>query len=210
MVSMQSESRRFGRSPWSDIRFLVGIVLVLAAVGGVWAVVAAARQTTPVYVASRTIVPGETVTAADLTVAEVSLGVAGDAYLGRGDLIDGVVAARTLGQGELVPRESLVPEESASSTVVVVRSSIEVPASVGVGSVVELWSAPRLEQGRFDTPRILVADATVVRVDRDDSPLAGGAASVELVIPRADVPAALAAAADGAALSIIPWGPSQR
>jgi hypothetical protein len=34
--------------------------------------------------------------------------------------------------------------------------------------------------------------------------MGGGAASLELVIPRADVAAALAAMADGSALSVVP------
>ena len=113
-------------------------------------------------------------------------------------------------RGELVPADALVSDESAQSTTVVVRSAVDVPGSVVAGSTVELWAAPRLDQSRYDTPRILVADATVVGVTRDESPLAGGTAAVELVIPRADVAAALAAIADGAALSVVPAAPGQR
>jgi len=210
MVRMVSESRSSRRPAWADLRFLVGIVLVVASVGGVWIVVSAARQTQPMYVAARAIVPGEPVDAADLAVVEVTLGAASDAYLHADQLEEGLVATRTVAAGELVPADALVSDESAQSTTVVVRSAVDVPGSVVAGSTVELWAAPRLDQSRYDTPRILVADATVVGVARDESPLAGGTAAVELVIPRADVAAALAAIADGAALSVVPAAPGQR
>ena len=210
MVRMSSRSHTSRRPAWADLRFLVGVVLVLASVGGVWFIVSSARQTDPVYVAVRAIVPGEPVAAADLAVVDVALGVASNAYLRADDLGEGFVAARTVSAGELVPADALVTDDSTRSTTVVVRSAAEVPGSVVAGSTVELWAAPRLDQSRFDTPRILVADATVVSVTRDDSPLAGGTAAVELVIPRADVAAALAAIADGSALSVIPWTPGQQ
>ena len=182
----------------------------MASVGGVWFIVSAARHTQPVYVAVRAIVPGEPVAAADLAVVDVALGTASDAYLAADGLSEGLVAARTVAAGELVPADALVTAESTQSTTVVIRSAAEVPGSVISGSTVELWAAPRLDQSRFDTPRILVADATVVSVSRDDSPLAGGTAAVEVVIPRADVAAALAAISDGSALSVVPWGPGQQ
>jgi hypothetical protein len=79
-----------------------------------------------------------------------------------------------------------------------------VPASVDAGSVVEVWSAPLIDQGEYDVPRILVADATVAAVTRDDSMIGGGSVALELVIPRSDVADVLAAIVDEAALSIVP------
>ena len=63
-----------------------------------------------------------------------------------------------------------------------------------------MWAAPQLERGVYDTPRILVASATVVSVDRDESMMGSAGTAVELVISRADVAAALAAVADGMSL----------
>lgn len=206
---MPSDTRRLARSAWTDIRFVIGIALVLASMAGVWAVVAVSRATAPVYAAAATIVPGQAVDADDLTVIEVALGTASEMYLGADDLGPGVVATRTVSAGELVPRDALVPERTAQTTVVVLDTTTSIPESVVAGSVVEVWAAPRLDQTRFDAPRILVADATVVRVDRDTSPLAAGAASVELVVARADVSATLGAVADGAAISIVPGGAGQ-
>ncbi|WP_127472778.1 SAF domain-containing protein [Microbacterium sulfonylureivorans] len=192
------------RAFWGDARFLLGILLIVASVAGVWFVVTASRQTVPAYAAARTIVPGETVTSDDVRAVEVALGALGDAYLAPEQLADGLVATRTIAEGELVPSAALGDAAGARTTNVVVHSAVDVPASVDAGTVVEVWAAPLGKSGEYDKPRILVADATVVSVTRDDSMMGGGSAALELVIPRADVAATLAAMADESALSVVP------
>ena len=192
------------RAFWGDARFFLGILLVIASVAGVWFVVAASRQTAPAFAASRTIVPGEAISADDVRVVDVSLGQIGDAYLSPDALADGLVATRTIASGELVPRAAVGDAAGVRTTSIVLRSAVDVPASVDAGAVVEVWAAPLLEGGRYDAPRILVADATVVSVTRDDSMIGGGSAALEVVIPRADVAATLAAMADESALSVVP------
>lgn len=192
------------RAFWGDARFLLGILLIVASVAGVWFVVAAARQTAPAYTAAHTIVPGESITSDDLRAVDVALGQVGDAYLSPDSLSEGMVATRTIASGELVPAAAVGAAAQARTTNVVVRSAVDVPASVEAGTVVEVWAAPLTESGEYDEPRILVADATVVSVTRDDSMIGGGAAALELVIPRADVAATLAAMSDESALSVVP------
>ncbi len=192
------------RAFWADARFFLGLVLIVASIAGVWFLVAASRQTAPVFAAARTIVPGEVVSADELRVVDVALGQSASAYLTPDALADGLVATRTIAEGELVPAAAVGEAEAARTTTVVVRSSIDVPASVAAGTVVEVWAAPVAEQGRFDAPSILVPDATVVAVTHDESMVGGGAASVELVIPRAEVADTLAAIAAGSALSVVP------
>lgn len=198
------------RAFWADVRFLLGIVLIVASVAGVWFVVSAARQTAPVFAVTRTIAPGEKITAADVRVVEVALGQVGAAYLSQGSLGAGVVATRTIVDGELVPTAAVGSANAARTTSVVLRSAVDVPSSVVAGAVVEVWSAPLLERGLYDTPRILVADATVVTVTRDESMMGGGSSALEVVIPRADVAAVLAAIAEGAALSVVPTAGTSR
>lgn len=202
--------RRRSRAFWGDARFFLGILLIVLSIAGVWLVVAATRQTVPVFSATRTIVPGEVVASGDLSVVDVALGSVGDAYLVPGTLRDGTVATRTIERGELVPTSAVGDADAARVTTLVLRSSVDVPSSVTAGTTVEVWAAPALEQGRFDAPRILVPDATVVSVDEDDSMIGGGAAALEVVIPRSDVAAALAAIADQSALSVVPIGGSSR
>ncbi|WP_308493316.1 SAF domain-containing protein [Microbacterium terrisoli] len=191
---------------WTDARFLLGIVLIVAAIGGVWAVVTLSRQTSPVYAAAHTLVPGQAVTSSDLTVVEVALGAARERYLAPGAALSDAVATRTVQAGELVPASATVPAAQSSLTSVVVHSSADVPSAVRAGTVVELWSAAQTERGVFATPRVLIPRATVVSVQRDDSMLGAGAAAIELRIERADVASTLEAISAQAALSIVPTG----
>ena len=95
------------RAPWTDVRFLLGILLIVASVAGVWFVVNAARQTAPVFAAADTIVVGQAITDADLRVVDVALGQSGAAYLDAQSLSSGSVATRTIEAGELVPRSAV-------------------------------------------------------------------------------------------------------
>lgn len=192
------------RAFWADARFLLGIALIIASVAGVWLVVASARQTAPVFAAARTIVPGQTVTADDLRVVDVALGSAGETYVSPASLQPGVIATRTILEGELVPQAAVDDADAATTTTIVIRTSGDVSASVAAGSVVEVWAAPAEDGGSFGEPRILVPSATVVSVTRDDAVVSGTDVSLEIVIPRADVAESLAALADGANMSVVP------
>jgi hypothetical protein len=194
------------RAPWGDARFLLGIVLVVASVAGVWFVVAAARQTTPVYAAAHTLTPGERVAPEDLEIVQVALGASTAVYLAppADGLAAGTVARRTVPKGELLPKAAVGDAGASDVTTVVVRSAVDVPASVSTGSAIDVWAAPLEDKGAYGEPRVLVAGATVVSVSRDDSMLGGGSASLELVVPRSDVADVLAAMAGKAALSVVP------
>lgn len=199
-----AEARPRPRAFCADVRFLLGIVLIVGSIAGVWAVVVAARQTAPALAAARTLVPGETISSDDLQLVDVALGAARERYLPADALAPGAVATRTIERGELVARSAVGSAEATRVTTVVLPSSGDVPAAVSTGTVVEVWAAPQLERGTFGTPRVLVSSATVLSVMRGDSVMGGGETSLELVIARADVPAALAALADGSRLSVVP------
>jgi len=205
MVGMSSSTPRpRARSVWVDPRFVIGIVIVLASVAGVWFVVAAARQTTPVLVAARTLVAGEAVAASDFTVAQAALGGAAERYAAPGAEREDAVVLRTVPAGELVPADALGPAEAARTTTVVVPSATAVPAAVDAGARVEVWAAPPDPEGGFATPRVLIADATVARLVADDAIVSARGPSLELVVLRADVPALLEALAAESLLSVVP------
>ena len=197
-------SARRGRAFWADARFFVGIALVVASVAGVWTIVASARTTVPVFAASRTLVAGEAVSSAELEVVQVSLGAAGPSYLAPGALAPELVATRTIGAGELVPRGALAPASSSRATSVVVTSASELPTSVQIGTVVELWAAPRLERGEYGVPEIIVADAVVRAVGEKTSVMGRPGVSLELVIARSDIAATLGAVAADWSFSVVP------
>lgn len=203
MTALESPPRR-PRAFWNDLRFFVGLALIGASVAGVWFTVTAARQTTPVFAAARTIVPGDEVTAGDLRIVEAALGTAEGAYLTPDALVPGAIAVRTVAEGEFVPASALEDAARSRVTTVVVQTTTAVPSAVVPGSVVELWASPALEHGSFGTPAILVADATVAAVEEADGLLGARGSALELVVPRSDVAAVLQAVAASAAMSIVP------
>ncbi|GAB6857104.1 SAF domain-containing protein [Microbacterium xylanilyticum] len=198
---------RAGRRPWTDLRFFIGLLLIVASVAGVWLIVGAAKQTSPVLQAVRTIVPGEPLTSADVRVVDVVLGSAGAGYLTPATLEPGLIATRTISEGELVASAAAADADEGRTTSVVVRSTVPVPAAVATGSTVELWEAEPLAEGKgFAEPRVLLSEATVASVDRDDGPLSAKATTLELVVSRAEVGEVLAAMTGGSSLSVVPVG----
>lgn len=206
MSTTEQAARPKPRAFWADLRFVLGVVLILASVFGVWAVVAAARQTVPVFAAREALVPGEPVDSGSLEVVEVALGALDERYLSPASLQPGDVATRTIAAGELVPAAAVGGPTAASTTTLVVESAGEVSGSIAKGTVVEVWSAPRIDQSSFDAPRILVPTATVVAVDREDAVVGSAGVRVEIVVQRADVADVLSAIAAGDAVSIVPGG----
>lgn len=190
-----------------DVRFLVGIVLVALSIAGVWFIVSASDHASPVLQADRTITQGEALTSDDFRVVEVGLGALTDDYLGPEDLHPGQVAARTLTKGEIVPSSALTEADRSRTTTVVIPSSTGIPEGVQAGTVVEVWHAPPVDEGRsYDTPRILVAEAIVRDVLEPEGVLADTGTRLEVVIDRADVADVLAAMTGSSALSVVPVG----
>lgn len=201
-MAVLSRSRR---AFWGDVRFLVGIALVIISITGVWLIVSASDDAVPVLQANRTITEGEALSSSDFQVVEVGLGALADDYLGPQDLQPGQVASRTLEKGEIVPVSATTAATENRSTTIVIESSTGIPDDVTPGSVVEVWHAPPLDDGRsFDAPRILVSEVIVRSVVEDDGMLADAGTGVELVIDRADVADVLAAVTGGSSLSIVP------
>lgn len=198
---------RSRRAFHGDVRFLIGIAIVAASITGVWFLIAASDDVTPVLQATRTITQGEVLSAEDFQVAEVGLGTLADRYLSPGTLKDGQVATRTLRKGELVPASAAAPAADARTTTIVVESSTRVPQDVTAGSVVELWGALPSEDGRtYEVPQMLVGDVVVRDVIAPEGVLADSGTSIELVIDRGDVAEVLSATTGGSALSVVPVG----
>lgn len=191
----------------TDVRFLVGIALVVASVTGVWLVLSTARETTTVLQSNRTIVPGELVSSTDLRPVEVGLGAVGADYLTSEQLAVGAIANRTISAGELVHRSALTSATLARSTTIVLTSATGLPDTLARGDRVEVWAAsPDPETRRYNQPYLLLPAATVASIAAPGGLIAQGAVTVELVINRAEVALVLAALGDESMLSIIPIG----
>ncbi|WP_232818933.1 SAF domain-containing protein [Homoserinimonas sp. OAct 916] len=195
--------QRHGR--WIDVRLIVGVVLVAVSIAGVSLIVTLADRTIPIYAARIDLAAGEVVTADKLVVADVQLGSRSASYVQPGDLDRGqAVAVRPIAAGDLVPTSALGAQMGVQMTSVVVTLAGQASAAVDTGAVVDVWAASSRDRARFDTPTVLVSEASVVRLFESDGFMRSGEKQVELLIPKARVPDVLEAIANSDALALIP------
>lgn len=189
-----------------DPRFAIGLLLVAASVAGVSAIVANADRTTAVYTARVPLAVGDRIDASDLVRSQVRLDGADSLYLAPGRVpADGLVVTRTIAAGELVPAAAVGTAAGESVTNMVVELQGKLPAAVGPGSVVDVWSSRRGDRGLFGPPAVLVSEAAIVRlVDPTGFMAADGAMSVELLVPKTKVAAVLESVANGDSIAAVP------
>ncbi|MGX5680730.1 hypothetical protein [Schumannella luteola] len=194
------------RAALVDPRLIVGLLLVAGSTAGVVALVSGADETTPVYVASGPLLPGQSLHESDLVVQGVGLAGADDRYLVPGEIPDsGLVIVRAVAEGELVPDSAVGSPRGTTLASVVVSTSGALAESIGPGATVDLWAAAEEESGRYGTPSVLVDGAIVVRLVSTETIVAGGeVTAVEVLVPRSAIARLLESIANDAALSIVP------
>jgi hypothetical protein len=194
-------ARRLRPARWTEPRLLVGVALVVASVAGVGAVVAAADNTVPVWVARAPLAPGIAVTPSDVELQSVGLPTL-DHYLGAADSPVGLVVLRPVATGELLPAASVAAPGSAPSrrlvTVPVERHHL--PVDLGRGERVDVYLVERDATGTaVGDPSLVLAAVAVDGVDDGGSRFAGSSleTGVVLAVEPADVPSLLAAVSRG-------------
>ncbi|WP_040163682.1 hypothetical protein [Microbacterium gorillae] len=185
----------------TDARFFIGIGLVAVSIAGVWGVVSAARTTVTFAVAGGALVPGQHLARSDVAEVEAALGARADAYLRPDEIPDDAVLTRTVGAGELIPRDAIGDATTQRTTTVVVSSAVALPSSVEVGTTVDVWASVVSSDERT-APSVLVSDAVVARVG--ETAAVRGGTDVELVVPRDAVSDVLAATSGEAVISVVP------
>lgn len=190
---------------WVDPRFIVGLLLVAASVGGVYAIVSLGDTSVPAYTARSPLAQGDVIHLSDLVESPVRLDGAEGLYLLEGDVPDdGLVVVKPVAAGELVPASAVGSAASERYASVVVTLATQLPASVRPGSPVDLWSAREADEG-FGPPTVLVPSATVVRVVEGEGLVVDSSvATVELLVPKSRIARVLEAIANGDALSVVP------
>lgn len=137
---------RASRSRWRDPRLVLGVAVVaLCAVAGA-RLFAAADDTVQVWAARTTLTEGQRVEAGDVVRRGVRFAEQSEAdrYLSaQAPLPVGSTVTRPVGAGELLPRAALGrPDADALTEVPLSIASDAVPATVRVGSVVDVWVTP--------------------------------------------------------------------
>lgn len=195
---------RLRRPGWRDPRLLAGIALVAASVAlGAW-VVRSAQATVPVYAARHALVAGDEVRPDDLRVIDVR-GVDLDRYLRADRPLGDGVAVRTVGAGELVPRDAVGAARDVDVRSVAVPLTGPPGKDLRVGAAADLWFTPKPDPGHEVTPpRQVAAGLTIAEVATSGGAFGAGAGpSVHLLVPSAGLPAVLAALAGDGTLDVV-------
>jgi hypothetical protein len=191
-----------------DPRLVIGVVLVAGSTAGVYALVSGLDDATEVYTAVQTLTPGDRITADDLVVERVRFGASAERYLAPDPLpADGLVVTSTVRSGELVPLAAVDDVDRAGLATVVVASRAALPREVEAGSLVDVWSAHRIERGAYEPPTVLVAGAEVAAISEGGGLVESGAVSVELLVPRERVAVLLEALAAEDVIDLVPTRP---
>lgn len=176
-------------------QLLIGVLLMLVSglMGAV--VIRGESPNTPALRLLRDVPAGVSLTTQDFEEVLLPDRLAGD-WLRVSDLSEGATASRPLRVGELAYKSDLrgLPDGRPSLAVAVATSQL--PAGIGVGDGVELWSSSP------DLPEQLTANATLRAMSQDE---ASHLWSLTLAVESGALPRILAAiAGDGLTLVALP------
>ncbi len=192
-VPSSPTAQRHARRRWRDPRLVVGIALVALSVVAGARLLAGADDTVPVWSARTSLAAGHRLAPGDLVRRQVRFGAQADAdrYLSAAAPVPaGAVLRREVGSGELLPRAAVTGRVAHPATEVPLAVDSEaVPATVRVGSVVDVWVAP--DPGAAgaraggpatnDRATLVFHDVTVVAVPRSSTAL-GPSATRQVIV----------------------------
>jgi hypothetical protein len=180
------DARRHTSSTWRDPRLVIGVILVAASVLLGAKLLGDADDTVSVWAAKHDLGAGTVLTARDLVRREVSFPASADAdrYVSASSAVarDSTLT-RDVGAGELLPRAAMTDRGTGALVEVPISAAAEaIPATVSVGSTVDVWVTPRTAQGEPAGDSVLVLDdVSVVASPRSGTAL-GPSAVRQLII----------------------------
>ncbi len=203
-------ARRLRRPGWRDTRLLVGALLVLVSIAGGVRVVAALDESTPVYAAARPLLPGQEIVTEDLVPVNVRMEAPLAHYVDATQaLAEGTVALRQVGEGELIPAESLGSASQAHDKTVTVPIDPATAQTFTVGTVVDVWVSrrdPDQTGTAYLEPELLLSRAVVARTPSTSNGLGMGIgrAAVQVVVPADRVGDVISSVDQEAKVTLVP------
>lgn len=198
---------------WRDARLLVGVLLVLASVALGSLVVAHVDDRTPVYAARGPLVPGERLSADDLSRVDVQLGAELPRYLSAAAaLAPDRFVLRPVAAGELVPVDAVGGRAQVGVQPLVLTVDAGSAAALQVGSVVDVYvnrvdPAVGGSVAGFVGPELTLEAVSVSSLPRGSGGLGGGAAGdrpVQVMAPTARIKEVIASVDQGARVTVVP------
>ena len=181
-TSASPPARRARRPSWRDPRLAVGLLLVAGSVVGGATLLGDVDRTTEVLALRAGVAVGTPLDAEDLVAVPVHFATGKDAarYLpASGEVPEGAVLLRSVGAGELLPRDAVGPPSEIGLLDVPVPVAPErIASGVRTGTSVDVWVAP----DQTGTAELLLEGVPVRSVGR---PGAGsGLRQVVVAVPQ--------------------------
>src|SRR3954465_8368167 len=140
-AASRSRFSKAGRNA-PDLRLVLGVLLVVGSVAGVYGIVAAADRRVTVYAAASALTPGERIDAGDLVQRSVALDGSDRLYLAVGRVPrGGRVVPQPVAKGELLPTSSVGSTSGVRSTSLVLQLATRVSGAVVPGAAIDIWAA---------------------------------------------------------------------
>lgn len=209
------QANRLQRPSWRDSRLIVGVVLVLASMALGAKVVAAADETSPVYAAASTLVPGRPIAADQVRRVDVQLGASAGGYVSADQpLAPNAVAVREVRPGELLLVSAVGDREHSTLKPVMIPVDQDSASVLVVGSAVDVWVNRRTGRpgagagsDSYGVPVKMIAGASVSRVPDPSSGQLGssrGTTGVQVMVPGGQVEQLIAMVDQGARVTLVP------
>ncbi len=137
--------RRTKRPSWLDLRLVLGVVLVLAAVATGAFVVSSADNRQPIWAVTHELAAGTVLQGSDLRAVRVQLGAASELYLASSEAVAGKTVQHPLRAGELLPRAELTEPEQGVTVTMPIRP--ENSPKLGRGDRITVWVTAKTCRG---------------------------------------------------------------
>ncbi|MGI8647058.1 MAG: hypothetical protein DLM55_03470 [Acidimicrobiales bacterium] len=158
-------ARRHQRSRLVNTRFLIGLILVVLAIGGGGVIISAADDTTSMW-SLRTALPrGTQLTPDDLVAVNARLPDSKGAYVGADKNIVGKTLTRDVGKGELLPSGAL-RERGCGSLVSIPVQSRHVPSTLQNGARIDVYATTDSSDKSKNQTQKLLSSAIVQHIGR--------------------------------------------
>lgn len=186
-----SAAKRVPVTRWLNLRFVAGVVLVVAPIFIGARVLASADRYAEVYIARQALVPGEQVAASDIAVGRVRFTGQGAQYIAAGRAPVGYVVTRYVGAGELLPLAAVSRTASPQDETRLVTLPVpagHAPTVLSRGDLVDVYVTPKSTTGDGGVqPRLVISAAPVESVSGSGALSSSATLSVVLAVPAGRV-----------------------
>ncbi len=184
------------------------LVLLATALGA--KAVASADDRVPVYAAAVTLKPGDRLGADEVTRVDVQLAAADGTYLsGVGDVPADSYVLREVRPGELIPASAIGGMDQIGLAPVTLRADANSVRALVAGSTVDVWISrrdPSATQERYLEASLALHSVVVAWIPSDQGSfgVTAATASVQVLVPAADVQSVITAVDASARFTLVP------